>query len=59
MVSKESHVSTVNGIVNPDTEEIVTIVSHKFHSILYGGDQLTVERIHGPKNLVYCTRNVI
>ena len=46
-------IATVNGIVNPDTEDIVTIVSHKFHSILCGGDQLTVERIRGCKR----TRN--
>ena len=46
-------IATVNGIVNPDTEDIVTIVSHKFHSILCGGRSVTVERIHGCKR----TRN--
>ena len=46
-------VATVNRIVNLDTEEIVTIVSHKLNSILCRGDQLIVERIHGCKRTTY------
>jgi len=42
-------VSTEDGVVDPDSGELVSIVSHKFHSILCGGDQLTAERIRGCK----------
>jgi len=42
-------ISTANGVVDPDSGELVSIVSHKFHSILCEGDQLTAERIRGCK----------
>jgi len=42
-------VTTVDGVVDPDTEEKVTLTSHKFHRVLCGGDQLTIERVRGCK----------
>jgi len=42
-------VTTVDGVVDPDTEETVTLTSHRFHRVLCGGDQLTVERVRGCK----------
>ena len=37
----------VDSVVDPETNEVVTITSQKTHWLLIGGDQLTVERIRG------------
>ena len=33
-------VTTVDGVVDPDTEETVTLTSHKFHRVLCGGQRV-------------------
>ena len=42
-------VTTVDSVVDPDTEETVNLESHKFHRVMCGGDQLTAECIRGCK----------
>ena len=43
-----SHTS-VDHINDPDNGETVDLISHEFHRIMCGGDQLTAERIRGCK----------
>lgn len=40
-------VTTVDSIFDPETNESVTFESQEVHRVLFGGDQLTAERIRG------------
>ena len=43
--------TTEEYIEDPDTKDQVTLKIDKFHYILYGGDQLTVEWMRGAQNV--------
>ena len=40
------YVTNEDTVVDASGEEVPVVV-HKFHNVILGGDQLTVERIHG------------
>ena len=40
-------VTVHDSVVNPETDERIIIRSQKLHPVLFGGDQLTDERIRG------------
>jgi len=40
-------VTVDHSVVDPETEETVIISSQRLHPVLFGGDQLTTERVRG------------
>ena len=40
-------VTVEESVVDPESNETVSIISQKLHHVLFGGDQLTAERIRG------------
>lgn len=40
-------VTVDNNVVDPESGETITVKSQKLHHVLFGGDQLTAERVRG------------